>query len=153
MRGELSHGSKAHRYAACGKCGVCASTVRVLTRGDLRCFGDALGSRNYPASVHPGCQKQERTTGCTNWWITFGIGWDALASAKITDHSRNWMNGCAVACACATGNSGVGRAPRLGICGVPVSICKLQSSMASVVTAIGTCPEPQSSSKVCPTRG
>ena len=36
MRGELAHGSKAHRYAAYGKCGACAPTVRVLTWGDLR---------------------------------------------------------------------------------------------------------------------
>ena len=35
MRGELAHDSKAHRYAAYGKCGACASTVRVLTWGDL----------------------------------------------------------------------------------------------------------------------
>ena len=35
MRGELAHGSEAHRYAACGKCGACAPTVRVLTWGDL----------------------------------------------------------------------------------------------------------------------
>ena len=33
MRGELAHDSKAHWYAACGKCGVCAPTVRVLDRG------------------------------------------------------------------------------------------------------------------------
>ena len=31
----MAHGSKAHRYAAYGKCGACASTVRVLTWGDL----------------------------------------------------------------------------------------------------------------------
>ena len=31
LRGELAHGSKAHRYAAYGKCGACALTVRVLT--------------------------------------------------------------------------------------------------------------------------
>ena len=36
MRGELAHDSKAHRYAAYGKCGACAPTVRVLTWGDLR---------------------------------------------------------------------------------------------------------------------
>ena len=36
MRGELAHGSKAHRYAAYGKCGACAPIVRVLTWGDLR---------------------------------------------------------------------------------------------------------------------
>ena len=35
MRGELAHDSKAHRYAAYGKCGACAPTVRVLTWGDL----------------------------------------------------------------------------------------------------------------------
>jgi hypothetical protein len=35
MRGELAHDSKAHRYAAYGKCDACAPTVRVLTRGDL----------------------------------------------------------------------------------------------------------------------
>jgi hypothetical protein len=29
LRGELAHDSKAHRYAACGKCGACAPTVRV----------------------------------------------------------------------------------------------------------------------------
>jgi len=28
MRGELAHDSKAHRYAAYGKCGACAPTVR-----------------------------------------------------------------------------------------------------------------------------
>ena len=31
LRGELAHGSKAQRYAAYGKCGACAPTVRVLT--------------------------------------------------------------------------------------------------------------------------
>ena len=36
MRGELAHDSKAHWYAAYGKCGACAPTVRVLTWGDLR---------------------------------------------------------------------------------------------------------------------
>ena len=36
LRGELAHDSKAHRYAAYGKCGACAPTVRVLTWGDLR---------------------------------------------------------------------------------------------------------------------
>ena len=36
MRGELAHGSEAHRYAAYGKCGACAPTVRVLTWVDLR---------------------------------------------------------------------------------------------------------------------
>ena len=35
MRGELAHDSEAHRYAAYGKCGACAPTVRVLTWGDL----------------------------------------------------------------------------------------------------------------------
>ena len=35
MRGELAHDSKAHRYAAYGKCGACAPTVHVLTWGDL----------------------------------------------------------------------------------------------------------------------
>ena len=29
LRGELAHDSKAHRYAAYGKCGACAPTVRV----------------------------------------------------------------------------------------------------------------------------
>ena len=32
----MAHGSKAHRYAAYGKCGACAPIVRVLTWGDLR---------------------------------------------------------------------------------------------------------------------
>ncbi len=41
-RGELAHGSKAHRYAAYGKCGACAPTVRVLTWGDLRGKRDVL---------------------------------------------------------------------------------------------------------------
>ena len=50
MRGELAHVSKAHRYAAYGKCGACAPTVRVLTWGDLhreRCVdGDRPGRFN-----------------------------------------------------------------------------------------------------------
>ena len=35
MRGELAHGSKAHRHAAYGKCGACVPTVRASTWGDL----------------------------------------------------------------------------------------------------------------------
>ena len=31
----MAHGSKAHRYAAYGKCGACAQTVRASNWGDL----------------------------------------------------------------------------------------------------------------------
>ena len=34
-RWQMADGSKAHRYAAYGKCGACAPTVRASTWGDL----------------------------------------------------------------------------------------------------------------------
>ena len=54
-RGELAHGSEAHRFDAYGKCGVCARKVRVLTWGDLhreRC--DWMTT--LPGLVPPGYQ-------------------------------------------------------------------------------------------------
>ena len=87
----MAHGSKAHRYAAYGKCGACALTVRAFTwaepglkqskwtvyawrrvgplarrglQGDLRCFGGALRLRDYPESVHPGYQEPSAGACC-----------------------------------------------------------------------------------------
>ena len=59
MRGELVHDSKAHRYAAYGKCGACAPTVRVLTWGDLhrmRC----LLTDDRPGTDHTGISRSRR---------------------------------------------------------------------------------------------
>lgn len=58
-RGELAHDSKAQRYGAYGKCGACASTVRVLTWGDLhreRCV--SMVAR--PGWVHTGIPRTRR---------------------------------------------------------------------------------------------
>jgi RNA-directed DNA polymerase len=55
------------------------------------------------------------------WMGYFGI------SQSLTPRSRNWTSGCADACACATGSSGAGRAPKCITCwrwawtGVPPS--------------------------------
>lgn len=56
-RGELAHGSKAHRYAAYGKCGACAPTVRVLTWGDLRRWR-RVASTTDPAGPHRDIKDQ-----------------------------------------------------------------------------------------------
>ena len=58
LRGELAHDSKAHRYAAYGKCGACAPTVRVLTWGDLRRERRADG--DIPGSDHTGVSRSRR---------------------------------------------------------------------------------------------
>jgi len=59
LRGELAHDSEAHRYAAYGKCGACAPTVRVLTWGDLRRERCVLKVTN-PASDHTGIPRSRR---------------------------------------------------------------------------------------------
>ena len=59
MRGELAQDSEAHRYAAYGKCGACAPTVRVLTWGDLhrqRCASRVTD----PATDHTGRPRSRR---------------------------------------------------------------------------------------------
>ena len=58
MRGELAHDSKAHRYAAYGKCGACAPTVRVFTWGDLRRERRVDG--DVPGSDHTGLSRSRR---------------------------------------------------------------------------------------------
>jgi len=47
MRGERAHDSEAHWYAAYGKCGACAPTVRVLTWGRSVLRAAARRSKSY----------------------------------------------------------------------------------------------------------
>ncbi len=59
MRGELAHDSKAHRYAAYGKCGACAPTVRVPYLGRsapraVRVDGET------PGADHTGISRSRR---------------------------------------------------------------------------------------------
>ncbi len=63
LRGELAHDSKAHRYAAYGKCGACAPIVRVLTWGDLhreRC----VSMVQNPDWATPGYQGPSAAASC-----------------------------------------------------------------------------------------
>ena len=63
MRGELAHDSKAHRYAAYGKCGACAPTVRVLTWGDLHRVRCASMVAN-PGWFTPGHKEPSAAASC-----------------------------------------------------------------------------------------
>ena len=63
MRGELAHDSEAHRYAAYGKCGACAPTVRVLTWGDLHRGRCALVMTD-PDRITPGYQGPSAAASC-----------------------------------------------------------------------------------------
>ena len=63
VRGELAHDSKAHRYAAYGKCGACAPTARVLTWGDLHRERCALMVAD-PGRTTPGYQGPSAAASC-----------------------------------------------------------------------------------------
>lgn len=63
LRGKLAHDSEAQRYAAYGKCGACAPTVRVLTWGDLhreRCVSMVVN----PGWFTPGHQEPGAAASC-----------------------------------------------------------------------------------------
>ena len=55
---KLAHDSKAHRYAAYGKCGACAPTVRASTWGDLHRGRCALMVKT--GSDHTGISRSGR---------------------------------------------------------------------------------------------
>jgi hypothetical protein len=63
LRGELAHDSEAHRYAAYGKCGACAPTVRVLTWGDLHCVRCVVMAAS-PGRFTPGHQEPGAAASC-----------------------------------------------------------------------------------------
>ena len=59
LRGELAHDSKAHRYAAYGKCGACAPTVRVPYLGrSAPCAVRVEGGKSR--TVHTGSPRTRR---------------------------------------------------------------------------------------------
>ena len=62
-RGKLAHDSKAHRFDAYGKCGVCALTVRVLTWGDLR-RERCDWMTTLPGLVHTGLPRPSAVASC-----------------------------------------------------------------------------------------
>src|ERR1039457_970211 len=106
MRGELAHESKAHRYAAYGKCGACAPTVRVLTWGDLRRVRFVLRVTD-PDRTTPGYQGPGAAASCPlhamNWQqspathaarraatraVTMQKSADAVVGGQVSGHRR-----------------------------------------------------------------
>ena len=62
-RGKLAQDSKAHRFGAQGKWGVCARRVRVLTWGDLR-RERCTWMTNNPGWFAPGYQEPGAVASC-----------------------------------------------------------------------------------------
>jgi hypothetical protein len=86
MRGKLAQDSKAHWYAAYGKCGAYASTVRVLIWGDLHRLRCVLND-DISGPDHTGIPRSKR---CGVLPATC----DESAAIILNSHSATRGNAC-----------------------------------------------------------